>query len=284
MKNRYIYIIISCIILFCILLSISSFYFTFGVMVLPLNSSVILPEYLKEQVLLTQLKWVSKINLPEVQVEKIKQINKSSIKLFEEFFNFDFLILLEIYSENSDCRIHLYSFYHDIYCGNLLLRLDNLEISTKILNLIHIITLKTAHNKDKNNFQKIMQIYFSEYKDENYEDIFIVPEFQFNDYLLLDLFSKYSSEENILNYYIKVKNSITELKNQNENQFSSIIYNVCTDICKSIVNNKFYDKILIDEINFNIIKKSHIKMAIANLLKSKYKNIYYEILSFLLLQ
>ncbi len=275
-------LIIFLIILLLFLASLSIVY-SFGILVFPLNSSGVLPQYLIDENLIGKLKWATKINLLDEQMEKIKSVNKNSIKSIEDFINVDFLFLVEVYSDEIYSRLHIYSFYHHLYCGNIYLKLDNPDITYNIFNLLHQLISKLAINNDKISFEKIIKVYFTSFQDENGDKINIVPQISFSESLLLSLFLKYSSNELLLGYYKSIVEKEKDIKPNQEDQFTLILYSLCNYLTNNIIENSYFDNIKIDQIDYNLVTEKYIKNAIANLLKKRLKKIEYEILSFILL-
>lgn len=290
MKNIKL-VVILILILSVFLLSFSNISFfnlpySFGIISISTDADIILPSYLRDDFLVSKLKWANKLKLNDLQIEQIRKINKNSIKPFEEIINVDFLFLLEVYSENFDVRIHIYSFLHQIYCGNYLVKLDNSSISLKILDLLHSIISKISFNNDKDNFIKLMNIYSMKYLDQNRKEIFILDNQTLLDSLVLKVFLKYSNDENIVNYYSDIIIQYEFIKDE-KLYFSTILFNISEEISKNIVSKKCYENIVINNLPLILIRDDHIKSAITYLLETKVdsnlKIIKSAILSYILL-
>lgn len=284
MKKQKVVFIIYLLFLFLFLFSFSfkDYQYSFGIIVLGYDSSITIPPYLKNDFLLSKLKWLSKIELNDTQIEKIRQINKNSIISLYDFINTDFLFIIELFTDSTDLRIHIYSFFHDLYCTNIMAKLDNQSITLNFLNLLHNLILKIANNYEKRRFKDINEIIFRTYIDENKNSLYIIPSNILYEFLLISLYTKYSTNQFILNYYQNIINYNIENKYKYTTDFSSIIYNLSEKISKTILNHNYFESIGISEIDCKIITEKNIKNSIADLLKTKLSSNEYKILSLLL--
>ncbi len=282
MKKQKVVFIIFILFFFLISFSFKEYQYSFGIIALGYDSSITIPVYLKNDFLLSRLKWLSKIELNDTQIEKIRQINKNSIISLSDFINTDFLFIIELFNDTTDLRIHICSFFHNLYCTNIMVKLDNQNITLNFLNLLHNLILKIANSYEKRKFKDINEIIFTTYVDDNKNSLYIIPSNIVYEFLLISLYTKYSTNQFISNYYQNIIDHNIENKYKYITDFSSIIYNLSEKITKTNINHNYYENIRISEIDCKIITEKNIKNAIADLLKTKLSNIEYKILSLLL--
>ncbi|MFN3411755.1 MAG: hypothetical protein ACK4YF_06330 [Exilispira sp.] len=256
--------------------------YKFGLIVIPASTDILIPDYLKPNFLLSKLKWLTKLNLSDAQLEKIKQINKNSINLLNDMINLDFLFLLEYYSENNDIIIHIYSLFHKIYCGNSVLRLENSDITLSFLNLIYNLMNKLSLNYEKNEFQNIVDITLKRFTYEsNGKILYMIPSKVIFESLYFLLYLNYSNDSNFKIYLEKTR--LNKEFSKEEKITTIKLFNLIEKIIKTIINYNLMDEIVINGITYKIIKDNHIKNAITILLKTKLSKTEYEVLSFFLL-
>jgi len=283
MINKKLIIFFILLLNFILSFSYTNLSYTFSILVISKDANVAIPSYLKEDYLISKLKWPKKLVLLESQIEKIRQINKDSIEPLKDIITTDFFILIEQYSESSFVRIHIYSFLHNIYCGNFLINLDDTKIALNSLNLIHNLILKLSFSYEKKDFSTIIYTIFKKYNDENGKDIFILPEKASEEFLALSLFLSFSSDSKIIKYYQELYQTKDLGEINNNLPINLILFNLSEKLTKTLLIKNYYEKIVISNIDFYLIDESYIKKAITDLLKMKQTALEYELLSLILL-
>lgn len=282
MNKKRIFVLILLISIFIININAIENIYKFGLIVIPASTDILIPDYLKLNFLLPKLKWLTKLNLSDAQLEKIKQINKNSINLLNDMINLDFLFLIEYYSENNDIIIHIYSLFHKIYCGNSVLRFENSDIILNFLNLSYNLMNKLSLNYEKNEFQEIVDITLKRFVYESKGKIlYMVPSKVIFESLYFLLYLNYSNDNNFKIYLEKTK--LNKEFSKDEKITTIKLFNLIEKIIKTIINYNLMDETVINGITYKIIKDNYIKNAITILLKTKLSKTEYEILSFFLL-
>lgn len=276
-KIVIIFLLTILILLIPLFLSSSIYNYTFSIFVVSNNSNIMVPSYLMEDYLISKLKWPKKLVLTESQIEKIKQINRDSIEPLKNMINTDFLILIELFSDTNFCRIHIYSFLHNLYCGNIMVFLNEPQITISILNLYYNLFSKLSYNYNKDDFKKVIDLISKKYFDENKKEILIVSDKAAEESLIILLFIRFYSQ------IISSKNLLDQSSLEEGKGNDLILFNLTEKITKIILNKKYYDKINIADNIFFLIKESNFKTAITELLKSKLNSTQYYLLSMILL-